>query len=254
MTRAISHQDLSDLIGRIYGCTLDPARWAATLDAIRKLLQCLTAQLALLDLRQHRFLLSNDVGMGAKHLPEMQRRIEGVLDDGHSMDEPLVHSRIFSSEVRAELPFFQSALALGFIDFLQMPRMRSPARLSMLGFGRQGRVFGDREIELARLLIPHLRRAVTISNVLDAQTIERARMAETLDALKLGVVLANEDSRILHANRAAEEMMGDGGPLRGVATAFWGRTAERHPWKSGRRSSRPRATRAALPRPGLRCG
>ncbi len=40
-------------------------------------------------------------------------------------------------------------------------------------------------------------------------------MAETLDALKVGVVLASEDSRILHANRAAEEMMRDGGPLRG---------------------------------------
>src|SRR5262245_39659606 len=39
-------------------------------------------------------------------------------------------------------------------------------------------------------------------------------MGETLDALKLVVVLANEDSRILHANRAAQEMMRNGGPLR----------------------------------------
>jgi DNA-binding CsgD family transcriptional regulator len=87
----------------------------------------------------------------------------------------------------------------------------------MLTSGRQESVglFGDREIGLMRLLIPHLRRAVTISNVLDVQAIEKARMAETLDALRLGVVLANEDSRILHANRAAEAMMRDGGPLRG---------------------------------------
>jgi DNA-binding CsgD family transcriptional regulator len=40
------------------------------------------------------------------------------------------------------------------------------------------------------------------------------RMAATLDALKLGVVLANADGRILYANRAAQEMMRDGGPLR----------------------------------------
>jgi hypothetical protein len=39
MTSAISHQDLSDLIGRIYDCTLDPSRWEATLDAIRTLLR-----------------------------------------------------------------------------------------------------------------------------------------------------------------------------------------------------------------------
>jgi DNA-binding CsgD family transcriptional regulator len=40
------------------------------------------------------------------------------------------------------------------------------------------------------------------------------RMAATLDALKLGVVLANADGRILYANRAAQEMVRDGGPLR----------------------------------------
>ena len=103
---------------------------------------------------------------------------------------------------------------------------------------------------LMRLLVPHLRRAVTISNVLDVQAIEKARMAETLDALKLGVVLANEDSRILHANRAAEEMMRDGGPLRdrgGVLRA----EGERRRSRSGRRSSMRRATRAASARPGL---
>src|SRR5262249_32894072 len=114
-------------------------------------------------------------------------------------------------------PYYQDAVSLGFIDFIQTHLMRSPTRMSALGFGRHqsAGVFGDREVELMRLLIPHLRRAVTISNVLDAQAIETARMAETLDALKLGGVLANEDSRILHANRAAEEMMRDDGPLRG---------------------------------------
>jgi len=223
MTSAISHQDLSDLIGRIYDCTLDPSRWDATLDAIRTMLRTPTAQLALADLRQYRILLSKDRGMDARmhevagrHLPEIQRLLEGALDSGFSVDEPLVSSRLFLPEVRAASPVFQAARSMGFIDFLQIALIRSPTRVAMLTSGRQESegVFGDREIELMRLLIPHLRRAVTISNVLDVQAIEKARMAETLDALKLGVVLANEDSRILHANRAAQEMMRDG-PLRG---------------------------------------
>jgi hypothetical protein len=102
------------------------------------------------------------------------------------------------------------------VDTAQIHLMRAPTRYSALGFGRKESVgvFGDREIEIMRLLVPHVRRAVTISNVLDAQAVETARMAETLDALKLGVVLANEDSRILHANRAAAEMMRDGGAIR----------------------------------------
>src|SRR5262245_42699820 len=132
------------------------------------------------------------------------------------MDEVMILSRLASPEYKATSEYIQKGIyASGFADTAQINLMRTPTRMSVLGFGRQESVgiFGDTEIEFVRLLIPHIRRAVTISNVLDAQAIERARMAETLDALKLGVVLANEDSRILHANRAAEEMMRDGGLL-----------------------------------------
>src|SRR5262245_19670130 len=222
MNSAISHQHLSDLIGRIYDCTLDPSRWEPTLEAIRTLLRGRAAQLALVDPRQGRLLLSKDRGMDAhlheqvsRHLPEMQRNLELLLDNGRSMDEPLVVSRTYSPEMRAA-PYYQELLSQGFVDIAQMLLVRSPTRLSALGVSRLESVgvFGDREVEIMRLLIPHVRRAVTISNVLDVQAIEKARMAETLDALKLGVVLANEDSRILHANRAAEEMMRGDGPLR----------------------------------------
>src|SRR6266849_4793561 len=40
-----------------------------------------------------------------------------------------------------------------------------------------------------------------------------ARMAEALDALRCAVVLTNEHGTILHANRAAEHMLHDGGPI-----------------------------------------
>jgi PAS domain-containing protein len=222
MSSAISHQDLSALIGRTYDCALDPSRWEATLDAIRAFLRCLTVQLALMDLRQQRILLSKDLGMDAqlhertsRHLPEFQHYVERSLDNGRSMEELIVVSRMDSPEMFAG-PFYREFLSLGFIDLVQMHLLRSPTRLSALGFCRQDSagVFDDREIEILRLLIPHVRRAVTISNVLDVQAIEKARMAETLDALKLGVVLTNEDSRILHANRAAEEMMRNGGTIR----------------------------------------
>jgi DNA-binding CsgD family transcriptional regulator/PAS domain-containing protein len=221
MTVSISHQDLSDLIGRIYDCTLDPSRWEATLDAIRSLLRCPTAQLALVDLRQHRVLIQKTLGMEAqmieavnKHMPEITQFIEGHLDNGLSMDGPLVVSRMGPPYLSPH--YWETVRLGGFVDFAQTILMRTPTRMSALGFGRHESVgvLGDREIEILRLLIPHVRRAVTISNVLDVQVIEKARMAETLDALKLGVVLANEDSRILHVNRAADEMMRNGGPLR----------------------------------------
>jgi DNA-binding CsgD family transcriptional regulator len=77
---------------------------------------------------------------------------------------------------------------------------------------RQGLVT-EREIELGKLLLPHLRRAVTISKVLDVRTIMGERMAEALDALRCAVVLTNEGGTILHTNRAAEHMLDEGGPI-----------------------------------------
>src|SRR5262245_19152211 len=83
VTSSISHQDLSDLIGRIYDCTLDPARWEATLDAMRSLLQTATAQLALVDLSEPRIILDKALGMDAemltllsKHFPEVTKFVE----------------------------------------------------------------------------------------------------------------------------------------------------------------------------------
>ena len=68
-------------------------------------------------------------------------------------------------------------------------------------------MFTERELEIAGLLLPHIRRAVTISNVLDARTIERSRMVEALDGLRCAVILSDERGALLHANRAAEEML-----------------------------------------------
>jgi DNA-binding CsgD family transcriptional regulator len=93
--------------------------------------------------------------------------------------------------------------------------MHTPIYDAGIGVGRNERqgLITDREIELGRLLLPHLRRAVTISNLLDIRTIEGTRMAEALDALRCAVVLVNEGGIILHANHAAEHMLDEGGPI-----------------------------------------
>jgi PAS domain-containing protein len=223
MTSAISHQDLSDLIGRIYDCTLEPSRWKATVDAMRSLIEGADAQLALIDVRQYRYLVTANVGLDARSLEEqalytrnIYETLERVFDDGLSMDEPLIVTRAMSAAALAACPYVQEWVRpRGLVDAAQLHLMRTPERIAVLAFERHESVgfYGDREVEILRLLLPHVRRAVTISNVLDVQAIEKARMAETLDALKLGVVLANEDSRILHANRVAEEMMRDGGAI-----------------------------------------
>ena len=104
-------------------------------------------------------------------------------------------------------PYVQEYLRpQGLVDALQLLAIRTSTRLAGLGVARdeQQGTFTEREIKLARLLSPHLRRALIISNVLDARTIERSRMAEALDGLRCAVVLTDERGSVLHSNRAAD--------------------------------------------------
>jgi len=220
---AISPKALSDLIGSIYDCALDPSRWDQTLPNIRDALDCHISVLHLTDIRHHRFLLLKSVGLEPyqveqvpKHLPEIDAILRQVLASWPSLDEPLVDSRHLSPAYIETSPLFQELVRRrGTVDTMQLFLMHTPMHLCGLSVSRNERqgIITEREIELGKLLLPHLRRAVTISKVLDVRTIVGARMAEALDALRCAVVLTNEHGTILHANRVAEHILDAGGPV-----------------------------------------
>jgi DNA-binding CsgD family transcriptional regulator/PAS domain-containing protein len=220
---AISPQALSDLIGSIYDCALDPSRWERTLADVSEALDCFALLLALNDLRHERLLIHKRVGIEPDqferlpiYLPEVSAMLRGALAPSPSLDEPHVMSRDLSPASIEKSPYFQEwQNPAGMVDFMMLFLIHEPMYLSTLGVGwneHQG-LITEREIELGRLLLPHLRRAVTISKVLDIRTIVGERMSEALDALRCGVVLTNKHGTILHANRAAEHMLDRGGPI-----------------------------------------
>jgi DNA-binding CsgD family transcriptional regulator/PAS domain-containing protein len=218
MGDAVAPRVLSTLIASIYDCTLDPDRWESTLSDIRDALECQNAQLHLNDLRSDRLLISKIVGFewpanGNQYLPEAHARLAEFYAAHPSLDEPFVAMRDLPPGYADTSPYFQEVIRpMGLVDMMQYCLMWTPERFGGLGFARNERQgpFTDRELELGGLLLPHIKRAVTISNVLEARTIERERMAEALDVLRCGVVLTNELGTILHANRSAEHMLRDG--------------------------------------------
>jgi DNA-binding CsgD family transcriptional regulator/PAS domain-containing protein len=233
MAEIVSPRVLSDLIGSIYDCVLDPDLWEPTLRGINEALGCQNAQLHLSDLPNNRFLISKIVGYempenASEHLPEAHARLIEFFRAHPSLDEPFVAMRHLPPGYMDTSPYFREILRpMGLVDMMQYCLVQTPDRFAGLGFARnrlQG-PFTDREIEIGGLLLPHIKRAVTISNVLDARTIERARMGEALDALQCGVVLTGEDGAILHANRAAETMLRDGVLIRGIGSVLAATTA-----------------------------
>jgi DNA-binding CsgD family transcriptional regulator len=150
-----------------------------------------------------------------KHVSEVNRCI-GSFGSRLSPDEPFVISRHIPPAYALTSPYNQECLKpQGIVDIGQYHLLNTEARYSAWAISKteqQGPIT-EREIELGGLLLPHVRRAVTISDVLDVRTIERARMAEALDALRCAVVLADARGAILHANRTAEEMLRDGSAI-----------------------------------------
>ncbi len=181
MADAISPQALSNLIGSIYDCALDPSRWERTLADLSEALDCFALLLALTDLRHERLLIHKAAGVKPDqferlsiYLPEINGMLGGALASWPSFDEPYVMSHHLSPAYIEKSPYFQEwQNPVGMVDAMVFFLMHEPMHLSTFGVGRNERqgLITEREIELGKLLLPHLRRAVTISEVLDVRTI-----------------------------------------------------------------------------------
>lgn len=97
-----SNRDLSELIGSIYDCALDPARWDDTLAAVASALNCEHAILSLNDIQRDRVLINRSVGWEPywleqrnKHIPEIHEKLTEWLILQTSLDRPFVASREF---------------------------------------------------------------------------------------------------------------------------------------------------------------
>lgn len=227
MDKFPSQEALSETIGAIYDCALDPGGWEAALDRIRCLTNACNAQLGLFDLVGKRVLLAKSVGIEPHWL---ERQIEYQAEFATwqrlpqaiplSPDEPQVRSRDLPRAIAVSSPFVvEWCDPQGIVDSMGMVLLHSPTRHAQVGVGRH-RSLGlitEREIRLGRLLAPHLRRAVTISNILEAKSLEVDNARQVFDSLEVGVVLTDGRARILHVNVAADAMLRAGAPVRRAA-------------------------------------
>jgi DNA-binding CsgD family transcriptional regulator len=217
----ISPHALSDLIGSIYDCALDPSRWDRALADLKDAFGSRNVALSLNDMRHGRPVLMKNAGIETQvvekghviHAAEIQDILLRCL--ARPPHVAPVASRFLPPGYMETSAYFQAARTHGVIDIMQFMLVHEATHVASFGVG-QGDIITDREIELGKLLLPHLRRSLTISKVLDVRTVEGARMAQTLDALRCAVVLADEHGAILHANHAAEAMLNAGGPVRGA--------------------------------------
>jgi DNA-binding CsgD family transcriptional regulator len=72
--------------------------------------------------------------------------------------------------------------------------------------------YGEEQMQLMRLLAPHVTRAIQVQNKISSVNVERDWAVGALDKLRMSVILTNASGKPLFANQAAEQilMRGDG--------------------------------------------
>jgi DNA-binding CsgD family transcriptional regulator len=106
----------------------------------------------------------------------------------------------------------------GLLDSISVHALKSGRRnagITAIRLDHQPR-YSEQDLELCRLLAPHICRTFAISDALDLRTITSQVLEATLDALTSGVYLTGFDGMVVYMNPAAEQQIRKGGALRVV--------------------------------------
>ena len=215
---------LSDLIGTIYDTALDRALWS---DVLRRSAEFVGGSASSLYSKNtarktgNKFLCWSprfDAAALPSYFEEYVRidpstTSQFLFDVGqiYSIGDCIPYAEFMETRVYKEW-----ARPLGLADQLAATLDKSAMSFSLFAVFRdeeQGRA-DDEMRRRMRLIIPHIRRAVLIGNVLDLNTTERTAFADTLDGLAAGVFLVDQNARIVFANRSGQIMLDDGKILR----------------------------------------
>ena len=231
-----SAEQLSELIGAIYDCAIDPALWTETIAAIGGATDCFAGLIAVTDLEtaESRLLQSWN------YAPSVLSRVVNYADeiagfyaqfvktDRRPLDEPFSSRREIPQEVYEASRYYNEwGRPQGIVDSIHLTVLRQPTRVGEFALSRHEHFgfVGDEEFETLRLLAPHIRRSVTISDLIDMRSLEKQALSAALDTVAAGIVVVAEEGRILHANEAARRMFEMGSPV----TSSRGFLAALHP-------------------------
>lgn len=136
-----------------------------------------------------------------------------VLDVGEVFSTSTIMSHVEFMDSRFYKEWIQPQ---GWIDNVAVYLDRTPERNSGFAvFRKDSEGLADEAARnRMRLLVPHLRRAVLIGNLIEFKTAQAATLADALDGLRAGLLFVDPNGRITHANAAGQAMIVDGNVLR----------------------------------------
>lgn len=208
---------LSATIGDIYDCVLDPGRWHAVIETIAEHFLFNSAMLALLRPAGLHEVLTQ-FGFDAQWLASEEEYREEIaaLWGGRErfatfpLDEPIVCSEVSPRSRFRENRYYRDVLEPRDLhEGVLITLARSNESYGYLALNRPTAAgdLGPADRQGLRLLTPHLRRAVTISDLFDLKAVERVTFHSVLETLRHAVILVDELGGIVHINAAAKSLL-----------------------------------------------
>jgi DNA-binding CsgD family transcriptional regulator len=217
----LSTAELSDVVGAIYDCALDPTLWPDAIREVCRVCDFAAGTIDVSDLSSGVMLLHQqwnyddaletakrygaDVAQFWANVPNLATR---------PLDEPVSVMRVFPKMMETRY-YHEWVRPRGYIDAVCLMVMRERDRLGALSLSRHESAghAADQDLQALQLLAPHVRRAVAIGGVLHMRALKIGTIERALDAVQAGVILVDADCRIIHANRAAAAMLAKGAPV-----------------------------------------
>ena len=230
MQRNVSAEQLSQVISAIYDCALDPGKWPLAIEQICGLIEGKNGVIMVVDTTapSSRFDASWNVDPAltriyaekyhaSNPLSELWPRFD--VDEAYNIALVMEPARWLESRVYREF-----GEPNDFLDSIGVTLLKNPARFATLSVARPiaAGFSGEHELNIMRLLAPHLRKAVTIADFIEMKELT----STAFDALLAPIILVNEQSRVIHCNRAAQELLAAADPIRSVGGSLTARAAD----------------------------
>jgi len=219
----MSEAQLSQLLGDIYDAALDAELWPRALEQICGFIGGSEGNIFWQDV----------IGKAAKryfewgHDPhytrlymEVYAKINPLFPGafGFPVGRVFHQSEIIAFDELRETRLYREWMEpQGFIDFVACHLDKSAGScipMTIIRHERDG--FVDKAtISRTALIVPHVRRAALIGNVIGLRTCEAATLADTLDGLAAAILLVDGAGRVTHANLSGRAMLDDGAILTG---------------------------------------
>jgi DNA-binding CsgD family transcriptional regulator/PAS domain-containing protein len=211
---------LSNVIGLIYDCALDPRAWPVALEEIRQFREASVMGIEILDSVKQEIRSFLNVGLSAQAEKELAETYAALMPKSFYDSSNLVVGELYTvddvmdyGDFSSSRFFLEWAKPNNLIDTATSCIMKTSTRFGMATC-MLPRVSTARDRDLGLLLTPHIRRAATISDLLDSRLVEIGYLEKALNALSIGVAITDEQAKVLFANRIAEAMFVTGDSIR----------------------------------------